>query len=354
MIKEKRILDAAFAFDIPNGSAYYERLPGGHINMGYRVRLKDTPGPGWTLQRINKDVFGDLSALTENTVRITQHLTAAREASGELALEHVPCRAGGYLHVEEDGHGWRMFKYVDDAVCYEEASSAEQAYKCAQAFGRYQVLLDSLPAPALHSVIPGFHDTPARLGHFRESVSTNVRDRVSAAAAEIAFVDTHDNIAGLLDRDELPTRIAHYDAKIGNLLFDVETDEAICVIDLDTTMPGLGLFDFGDLARSCCASVSEDAGDVDVGFRMDVYEALAAGFRDGAAGLLTPQELHLLPESALVITFECGMRFLTDYLNGDVYFRIEHDQQNLLRAQTQFALAREFAGRLEELRLLVV
>jgi Ser/Thr protein kinase RdoA (MazF antagonist) len=326
-----------------------EPQPGGHINDSWLV-VSDGPDGRrrYLLQHINLFVFRRPEEVMANMVRLTRHVSdhLARESAPEAerrVLRLVPSRDGATHHREPDGEVWRLLVWIEGTRSTERAASPEEARVTAEAFGRFLRQLADLPAPPLHETIPGFHDTPKRLDALERAVAADRAGRVAGAGPEIeaalARRPLGRALADPLARGELVLRPTHNDAKIANVLFDVATGEPLCVVDLDTVMPGLALHDFGDMVRSMVAEAAEDEPDPDrVAVRVPVYEALARGFVEAAGASLSPAERSLLPTGARVITFEQAVRFLTDHLEGDPYYRVTHPGHNLERARTQLRL----------------
>lgn len=321
---------------------------GGHIHASFVVALK--VGAGDTrrilLQRINERVFPQPRLVMENVERITAHVR------GGLVLVRAD---DGASHARDEAGGWwRAYRFVEGTRSYEAPSTPAQARAAARAFGRFQRDVADIPGPRLHETIPGFHDTPARYAAFERALSTDAAGRAARAAAEIhALQDRRDLADALLApwrRGELPERVVHNDAKMSNVLFDAASGDVVCVVDLDTTMPGLALFDFGDMARSMASPAAEDERDLGrVVARPAFFAALAQGYLEGAGPLLSPRERGLLVTAAKVITYEQLIRFLADYLEGDRYYAVTRPEQNLDRSRTQLALLRSFEGQEREL-----
>jgi hypothetical protein len=315
----------------------------GHINDTYRA-VFDQAGTTtrYILQRINHNIFKNPVALMENIQRVTEHL--ARKVVGEpdfsrRVLTLVPTRDGGGYHRDEQGNYWRTYLFIEKARTYDAVESAEQAFKAAKAFGQFQKLLADLPAPRLHDTIPDFHHTPKRFATLEKVIEADVPNRAKLAQAEIKFALCHKAICSVLLDAKLPERVTHNDTKFNNVMLDDATGEGICVIDLDTVMPGLAAYDFGDMVRTTTSSAKEDERDLSkVTMQFPMFEALARGYLSSAGEFLTPPEKKFLPFSGKLITFEIGIRFLTDYLAGDVYIKVHRDGHNLDRCRTQFKL----------------
>ena len=328
---------AQFAIDTPVRAV--TPRPGGHIHDSFVVA---TSTGRWFLQRMNTRVFPSPERVMENIAAVTDHVARAapdRRRSPGL----VRARAGGWLVRDAFGGCWRMFTHVDGATSREEARGEADAAAAARAFGQFQRRLSDYDGPPLHVTIPGFHDTPSRLEALRRAAADDRLARARGAEREIAFAEEQHALAHTLadaqDRGELPLRIAHHDAKIANVLFDETDGEVVCVVDLDTVMPGSSLYDLGDLVRSMVSAAREDEPDPRrVTADPTRFGAIVRGYLDGVDGLLSEAEHPLLPMAPLTMVYEQGVRFLTDHLDGDAYYRIERPAQNLDRARAQFAL----------------
>lgn len=336
----------------------------GHINDTFALELRGDPARRRViLQRINDQVFKDVPALMENIVRVTRHLHGVikQRAAGptrETALTLVPTRAGAPVWRDAHGRWWRMYEFIERARTYDGLSAPAQARAVAAAFGRFQHDLAHLPPQLLHETIPHFHDTPWRLAQLEEAVARDVCGRVAHVADELAFVRAHAHLAGVLC-DQLasgavPMRVTHNDTKINNVMLDDETGHGVCVIDLDTVMPGHALVDFGDCVRTGAARAAEDERDLArVGVNLELFAALVDGYLESMGARMTPAELAALHLSGQVITFENGVRFLTDFLAGDVYFAIKTPDHNVARARAQFRMVQCMAREEETMRAIV-
>jgi len=323
--------------------------PAGHINASYVVTARgarDRP-VRFFLQRLNRHVFPDLAALMDNVARVTRHV------GGPLRL--VPTREGLTCAQDDQGEVWRLYDFIDRAVTRETAGAAD-AERAAGAFGAFQRALADLPGPRLHETIPHFHDTPRRLEAFECAVQRDSVGRAVSAREEIAQVRSRRDLAAVLVKAAaagggvVPERVVHNDAKLANVLFDAASGDALCVVDLDTVMPGLALFDFGDLVRSMATRAAEDERDTSrVRLEPELFESIARGYLTATRELLTPAERELLVPAAQVIVFEQAVRFLIDHLEGDRYYRIARPGHNLDRCRTQLAL---LAALLEQERAL--
>ena len=337
-----------------------ERVRSGHINEGHAAWFRTPGGEArrYLLQRINHHVFNSPERLMENMEAVTAHLRAKLKATGgdpdREALTLVRTVDGGVLHRTRSGEYWRVTLFIEGASSHEQAAGPGQVRSAGRAFGRFLALLSDFPVEQLHETIPGFHHTPGRVEALRDAVRRDVAGRARAARAEIAFVEdraaTTAELLDLLEAGRLPRRVTHNDTKLDNVLIDDETGEGICVIDLDTVMPGLPAYDFGDAVRSMANTAAEDERDLDrVSLDLEAYEQLAAGYSEGAGGFLTPGEIDSLTTGARLMTLECGIRFLTDHLDGDRYFRIGRVGQNLDRCRTHFKLVHEMESRRAEM-----
>ena len=286
----------------------------------------------------------------ENIIGVTEYLGKKIEAAGgdrkREAMEVIRPKNGENFYRDSKGGAWRVYPFIEDITCYQTAETPELFEASALAFGKFQKMLDGYPAETLHETIVNFHDTADRLAKLKDAIAQDIKGRVAECANEIAFVIAREadcSVALQAMRDGiLPLRVTHNDTKLNNVLIDKKTGEGICVIDLDTTMPGLAINDFGDSIRFGANHNAEDEKDLSkVNFDIDLYEVYTRGFLKGADGILTEAELKYLPWGAKLMTLECGIRFLTDYLAGDTYFRTHYAEQNLDRCRTQFKLVKD-------------
>ncbi|HEY6224965.1 MAG TPA: aminoglycoside phosphotransferase family protein [Gemmatimonadales bacterium] len=317
-------------------------LPGGHINDSFRVDLAgNEEGPSFLLQRLNPHVFPRPDHVMENVARVTRHI--ARQGGPTLTL--MPTTDGRDWLVDGVGGVWRLFRWIPDSVVRVRAQSPAECHACGKAFGEFLRLVGNYEGPPLHETIPGFHDTRRRFGQFDAAIGRAASNRLADAQAEVTALLGERAVAEVLPprfaSGALPVRIVHNDAKIANVLFDRSSDAVLCVVDLDTVMPGSPLADFGDLVRSCVSAAAEDERDVsNVVADGARFEALARGFLEGSGNLLSPAERELLVFAGRWITLEQAVRFLTDYLGGDRYYRVSYPDHNLVRARAQLALYR--------------
>lgn len=314
------------------------------------------------LQRMNREIFTKPVELMENVVGVTSYLREKIiERGGDPereTLNVIPAKDGKAYFVDSKGEYWRSYKFITDATCYDRVEKTEDFYESAVAFGNFQRLLADYPAATLHETIKGFHDTRARFQVFKNAVEQDVCGRADSVRKEIEFVLAHEETANvfgeLQDKGQLPLRVTHNDTKLNNIMIDNVTRKGICVIDLDTVMPGLAMNDFGDSIRFGASTAAEDEKDLSkVSCSMELFEIYAKGFLQGCAGSLTPKEVELLPMGAKVMTYECGMRFLTDYLQGDHYFKIHREGHNLDRARTQFKLVEDMEAKWDTMARIV-
>lgn len=337
-----------------------EHLKVGHINDTFLVEARSRQGNSqFIFQRINHSVFPEPEKLMANFQKITQHLRAKLEKMPgrnpeRETLNLVASRSGrSYLRTAE-GEYWRAYRFVGDAHILNTATLPEQAFEAGRAFGCFQKLLADLPPSSLHETIPFFHHTPRRLARFKETLAADPCGRASQAEDAIAFVLERTALVSVitdgLESGRLPLRVTHNDTKINNILFDNQTGKAVCVIDLDTAMPGSALYDFGDMVRTATCRAEEDETDLSrVKMEMELFSALAEGYLQEVGAFLTRGEVDLLAFSGRLMTFTIGLRFLTDFLAGDVYFRTNRRGQNLDRARAQFALMRSMEEQAESM-----
>lgn len=321
---------------------------GGHVNDTFQLTF-DQGGVRlhYVLQRINRNVFRKPEQVMENMDRVTRHLLAKIHAekveTRKRTIRLLRTFANQPCVTDERGDVWRAYIFVENARAYDVLETPEQAFKVAQAFGEFQCNLVDLPGPRLHETIPDFHNTPKRLEALRQAIRRDPVGRERRVRREIDFVmkraDETERLLRLQAEGAIPERITHNDTKVNNILIDDLTGDGICVIDLDTVMPGLSLYDFGDMVRAGTSPAEEDEVDLaKVGMRFEMYEALYRGFLSSAGSFLTEAERENLPFSGKLITFEIAIRFLTDYLEGDVYFKVKRPEHNLERCRNQLRM----------------
>ena len=330
----------------------------GHINATYLVQSD----PPTILQRINTDVFKNPYHVMENIAAVTAHLRKKIVAAGgdpmRETLTVVPTANGDPLYIDDDGSAYRVFYFIQNAQSFDPAETPELFAASAHGFGKFQQMLADFPAHTLHEVIPKFHDTGDRLRQFREALEKNAAGRADAVRAEIDFVLSHANcvsvVTDAIADGSVPLRVTHNDTKLNNVMMDDTTNKPVCVIDLDTVMPGSLLYDFGDALRFGASTGAEDETDLSkIEFDLTYFEAFTKAFLEEVGDSITPRERELLPFSALLMTLECGMRFLADHLNGDVYFRIHRENHNLDRARTQFKLVADMEQKMNQMAAIV-
>ncbi|MDD4539163.1 MAG: phosphotransferase [Lentisphaeria bacterium] len=332
----------------------------GHINDTYLLRCRQAGTVvRYILQRLNTAIFREPEKLMGNVSRVLAHCSARLAGQADAsrrALTLVPAHDGRPFWRDAEGGCWRCYLFIEGAKSYDILETPAQAFAAAEAFGGFLALLADIGGERLQETIPHFHDTPSRLAAFDAALAADSRNRAALAKNEIAFVAATRHIAPrLLDLQAagaIPERITHNDTKLNNVMLDDVSGAGICVIDLDTVMPGQSLFDFGDLVRTSVSPAAEDERDLrKVQLRQDVFAALVRGYLKGCDGCLTKTEVELLPFAGQLITFEIGLRFLTDFLQGDVYFKTHRDGHNLDRCRTQFRLVqllREHEGALQK------
>ncbi len=330
----------------------------GHINDTFMVVCNDEDGKEYkyVLQAVNNNVFKEPIKVMQNIERVTEYLKGMTDDSREV-LSLVKTYNDTTYYKDKNGYFWRMYDFVTDAVCLDRPNMQE-FYECAVAFGKFQRMLSDFPADELFETIPDFHNTPKRYENFRKAVENNLSGRRDNVEAEIKFVDDRkDFYSVLIDSNKegrLPLRVSHNDTKSNNVMLDSKNHKALCVIDLDTIMPGFSVTDFGDAVRFGASTAAEDEKDLRlVNFDLEKFEAYVKGFIDGCAGQLPEEEIMLLPEGAKMMTVECGMRFLTDYLDGDTYFKTVYSQHNLDRCRTQFKLVEDMEKNWDKMKEIV-
>lgn len=335
----------------------------GHINATYLVDVDENGTiEQYIFQQVNTDIFIDIARLMENIAGVTSYLTKQIEARNgdpkRETLQVIPTKTGENFYRDVDGKAYRVYRFITDATSFDAVESPKDFYESAVAFGNFQYLLADYPADTLYETIPDFHNTGKRFETFCEAVKADVCGRVASVQKEIDFVMSHAEemtcLTDLLDKKELPLRVTHNDTKLNNVMIDNATGKGICVIDLDTVMPGSSLYDFGDSIRFGANTAVEDETDLSkVSLDLDLYEIYVKGYLEGCKGSLTAKEVELLPMGAKMMTLECGMRFLTDYLQGDTYFRIHREHHNLDRCRTQFALVADMEKKWDQMKAIV-
>ncbi len=344
---------AAYAFVMDGQPVSCESFGHGHIN--HTVKIITDRGAVYVLQKINQYVFHNPVQLMENAGAITAYLRQ-RLDDPRLALRFLPAKDGGYCYRDADGEYWRAYDFVD-GFCLDAPESDEDFYQSALAFGRFQQLLTDFPADTLYETIPEFHNTADRYRQLKESITADPCGRLESARAEVAYLLSQETLGCTLQRmreaRQLPLRVTHNDTKLNNVLLDRTTRKSLCVLDLDTVMPGLSVHDFGDSIRFGAATAAEDEPDVSkMKLDLHLFAVYTKGYLE-AATALTDQEVEMLPMGAFVMTLEVATRFLKDYLDGDKYFKTAYPTHNLVRARAQIALSADMLKKMPEMRRIV-
>ena len=325
----------------------------GHINRTYLVATAG--GRCYILQKINHHTFRDVAGLMENIELVTEHLRR-KSPDPRSVLTLIRTKDGKSYLKADDGY-WRVFRFVEDSICLQQPESDADFYESAVGFGTFQQLLSDFPAEKLHETIPNFHNTPDRYRAFHETLTRDPMHRAAQVQPEIEFALARQaemaTLQNALDAGELPLRVTHNDTKLNNVLFDAKTRKALCIIDLDTVMPGSALYDYGDSIRFGAATAAEDERELDkMEMSLERFRVFTRGYVRACPGL-TQKELELLPLGAKVMTMECGVRFLTDHIDGDNYFSIHREGQNLDRARTQFKLVADMERKWDKMKEIV-
>ncbi|MBQ6885795.1 MAG: aminoglycoside phosphotransferase family protein [Clostridia bacterium] len=337
---------------------YIEPYGSGHINSTWLSVHKSADGKEVKnlMQKISTVAFKKPDELMENIVGVTTFLRDKVDEDGTLTV--IPTLDGKNFYVDEWNNYWRVYKFIDNATAYQQIENDNDFYTCGLAFGEFQQMLAEYPAEKLHETIVNFHNTPSRFADFKKALAEDKMGRAKDVQPEIDFVLAHeckaDAITSKLESGEIPYRVTHNDTKLNNILIDDATGKAKCVIDLDTVMPGAAAYDFGDSIRFGASTGAEDETDLSkISVDVHLFEVFAKGYLSTANKFLTPAEKDSLVTGAYLMTLECGVRFLTDYLNGDVYFKIHREHHNLDRCRTQFKLVADMETKEAELRAIV-
>ena len=359
-ITDSFVKEILAAYSLPGKYVKFQTLNFGHINDTLVIELdEDGKKTNYLLQRINTNVFKNAEELMENIENVTSFLAEKIKENGgdpdreTLTVFHT--NDGKSYHVTESGDCWRIYNYVSHAHSLQCIEDPEDFRKSGEAFGKFQCMLSDYPSETLHETIPDFHNTVSRFSNLLKAIEENLSGRKDNVLPEIEFAlarekDTH-VLVDLLSQGKLPLRVTHNDTKLNNVMFDDDSGEGICVVDLDTVMPGLSLYDFGDSIRFGANTACEDEKDVSkVSLDLGLYEAYVKGYLNAAGDSLTEEEIEYLPFSAKLMTYECGIRFLSDYLNGDTYFHTDYPEHNLVRARTQFALVADMERKFDDMR----
>ena len=347
-------------FEVDDTPETFEPCNIGHINTTLMVRCDGQIK--YVLQKINTSIFKKPAELIENILNVTDFIKKKVLAAGgdptREVLRLIPTRDGTFYTTDADGCVWRMYYFIIGAKTFQTAETPELFYNSALAFGKFQRMLSDFPADKLHETIPNFHNTVSRFADFKKALADDVAGRADSVREEVQFVLDHEGICSYItDRiasGEYPLRVTHNDTKLNNVMIDEKTFKAVCVIDLDTVMPGSVLYDFGDSIRFGASNADEDERDLSKVFmRLDLFEDYTRGFIAGLENSLTDAEILGLPMGAIIITFETGIRFLADHLNGDTYFAVHRENQNLDRARTQLKLVSDMEKKLPEMNEII-
>ena len=341
------------AFKVKGDPISCKPFGSGHIN--HTLKIETDAGAEYVLQRINKHVFKNPAQLMENLTKVTKYLRA-REEDSRMALHFIRTHYNQYFYVDDHGDYWRMYDFVG-GFCLDMPETNEDFYQSALAFGHFQSMLAEFPAETLHETIPEFHNTIDRYRQFKEVLQKDPCGRMAGVRNEVRFLLDREELAGTLQRmresGELPLRVTHNDTKLNNVLLDRETRKFLCVLDLDTVMPGLSLYDYGDSIRFGAATAEEDEWDLSkMSLDLDRFEIYTKGYLE-ACPTLTDKEVEMMPMGALIMTLEVGLRFLTDYIDGDNYFKTAYSDHNLVRARTQLRLVADMQSKWDEMNRIV-
>lgn len=362
---QKTSIQAVVAsFDFQGKVIRYHSFGNGHINDTFIIECENEKKEiiRYIMQRINTGIFKEPYHLMENIKNVTGFLKEKiiREGGNpdRETLNLILTKKGETYCKDESGGFWRAYLFIENAVCYETVKTPDDFYQSALAFGHFQRMLSDYPAQTLYETIKDFHNTPVRLQNLKKAVEEDVCKRASSVQKEISFACAREKdtgiLTGMLQRGELPLRVTHNDTKLNNIMMDKNTGKGICIIDLDTVMPGLSAYDFGDSIRFGANTGEEDERDLKkISLSLELFDVYTKGFIEGCDGSLTEKELDMLPMGAKMMTYECGIRFLADYLQDDIYFKIDRDGQNLDRCRTQFALVADMEKKWDEMHKIV-
>ena len=343
-----------YRFPIDGEAVSCEEIRSGHVNTTYLISTSG--GVRYILQNVSTYAFPQTYIIMDNVSAISRYLAGRGEEKSAM-ISYIDTLDGKRYYDDGKGGAWRLYRFVENSVCLDRAESREDFYECARAFGQFQNALCGFPAEDLGETIEKFHDTPERFRQLASAAEENAAGRLGEVKEELDFAFARREKASQLQRmresGELPTRVTHNDTKINNVLFDADTRKAICVIDLDTVMPGLSAYDFGDAIRFGASTAAEDEKDLDkVSLDLELFRVFTRGFLE-ACPSLTDKEIESLPLGAFTMTLECGTRFLADYLKGDRYFAVAYPRHNLDRARTQFRLVADMEKKWDEMRRIV-
>ena len=355
----KAILESvASQFDIPGTYVSHHEIRSGIINQTYLVKLRGQNDEilQYVFQKINTNVFREPYHVMDNIIKVTEHIKKHmlnEDGTYHRRVLSFAHSKDGNAYYENDALGfWRAYEFVDNATAYNIAPDGDHFFEAGRAFGEFQRHLNDYDATTLFETIPHFHNTVSRMKALHDAIDADVAGRAKDVQTEIRFILSREQEAGVivnaLENGEIPYRVTHNDTKINNVLFDATTQKAICVIDLDTVMPGSSLYDFGDAIRSGACAAAEDEPDLSkVEMNIEKYRLFTKGFIKGTHCMLTKKEMEMMPIGAKILTLELAARFLTDYLNGDVYFHTDYSGQNLLRTRTQIKLVSDIESKMD-------
>ena len=363
-VEDRNLEDAIYAFGFGNRCSYVKPFGAGHINETYAVYMPGQEGDelSYVLQRVNSNVFKDPAGVMDNIFGVTEYLrNVIRREGGDPdreTLSYIKTKSGCNYFEDSEGEPWRCYNFIPDSVCYQLVEEPEQFYQSGSSFGHFLKQLCDYPASKLNETIPDFHNTVKRFGAFQVALKRDLKNRAASCQPEIDFALAREKDCGVLveqqDAGILPLRVTHNDTKLNNILFDEKTGKGLCIIDLDTIMPGLAANDFGDSIRFGAATAEEDEQNLDLmHFDISLYELYVKGYLEETKDVLTEAEIKSLPWGARLMTLECGIRFLTDYLQGDTYFKTDYPEHNLVRARTQFRLVDEMEQQFDRMQELV-
>ncbi len=363
-VEDRNLEDAIYAFGFGNRCSYVKPFGAGHINETYAVYMPGQEGDelSYVLQRVNSNVFKDPAGVMDNIFGVTEYLrNVIRREGGDPdreTLSYIKTKSGCNYFEDSEGEPWRCYNFIPDSVCYQLVEEPEQFYQSGSSFGHFLKQLCDYPASKLNETIPDFHNTVKRFGAFQVALKRDLKNRAASCRPEIDFALAREKDCGVLVEQQnagiLPLRVTHNDTKLNNILFDEKTGKGLCIIDLDTIMPGLAANDFGDSIRFGAATAEEDEPNLDLmHFDISLYELYVKGYLEETKDVLTEAEIKSLPWGARLMTLECGIRFLTDYLQGDTYFKTDYPEHNLVRARTQFRLVDEMEQQFDRMQEIV-
>ena len=355
------LLEIAGKFNLSGTVKKIEPFGNGHINDTFRIYTEENR-PDYILQRKNHLIFKDVRGMMENIERVTSHirLKLIKEGISEIdkkVITHIRCFDNELFYQDKNGNYWTVFLFIEGSKSVEKIENPHHAYLAGKGFGKFQQQVADLPGKPLNETIVDFHNIEFRYRNFRKALAINFNNRLESIKKEVEFVLAHEaemhTLINTTRAGQIPERITHNDTKINNILFD-NKGEILCVIDLDTVMPGLVHFDFGDAIRTAACTAEEDETDLGkIKLNPAIFESFSKGFLEETLSVLSEKEIELLPHSAGFMTFIMGLRFLTDYLEGDVYYKIKHPEHNIIRARAQFRLVEEIAACQQEMHRII-